>query len=89
MGYALGSSCSAGKPTEEGNLYARAVMEWFGYGLTGEVVVINPDGLTVPGWILVDPVQQARAIANPDGFQQDLNAAVRSVTWSATKQLYR
>jgi hypothetical protein len=88
MATALGTSCSAGKPTEEANLEARAIMEWFGLALTGQDVLIAP-GISAPGWDLVDPAQRTRAIADPYGYQANLRAAARSVSWSAAKYLYR
>jgi hypothetical protein len=88
MAYLLGSSCSSGKPTEDGNLYSRAVMEWFGFRLTGRTVTLL-DGILGPEWEFVDEAQRARAIADPEGFRQNLATAVRDVSWSATKQLYR
>lgn len=89
MAYYLGSSCSAAKPTNDGPTEARAIMAWFGFAPTGTMVVISPDGLTVPGWALVSREQMALAIANPNGYQHHLNAVVRGVSWSGAKQLYR
>jgi hypothetical protein len=90
MATVLGTSCSAGKTTQEGNAEARAAMEWFGYGLTGRTIVIDNDGTAVPEWELVDAEQRDRAIENPEGWRDNINAAtVRNISWSATKHLYR
>ena len=64
-------------------------MAWFGFAPTGEMVQIDPDGLTVPKWDLVDPEQRARANADPNGYLRNLNAAVPKLSWSKAKALYR
>ncbi len=88
LGYTLSTSCSAGKPTEDSDAEAVAIMEWFGYARTGETISLG-DGLVVPEWESVDPVQRAIGQADPYGYRQNLSATVRSVTWSTAKRIYR
>ena len=60
--------CTASKPGESDK---DKILAWFGIQATGGVIEVGPNGETLPEYAIVDIEQNQRAIADPDGWQNE------------------
>lgn len=66
-----------------------AMLEWFGVASTGRMIVVGPQGETVPEYTIVDQAKNLRAMADPYGYKRNLASSATQVPWSQVKELYR
>jgi len=81
-------TCSLSKASAEAE--REAIVTWFGYAPTGREIAIGPNGTRlVPEYALVDSERNARAIADPYGYERNQTNATRETPWGHVKALYR
>jgi hypothetical protein len=78
-------------PSKTGQVETAAdILEWFGVGLTGGMVLGGPNGEMIPEYAVVDPDQNRRAIADPYGYRRETaSSGTNGVTWGLVKTLFR